>query len=239
MSKSTHAPASATIARADDTRTDSRVLDYLSEDVRRYVRQAVGTGSLCPREQAVKLYYAVRDGIFYEVYSTDIGRDGLCASAVIRSGRGFCLHKSILYAAAVRAVGIPSRILACRVRNHLSSANLQKLVGGDIFLHWFNEIRLDGVWIKATPVFNSLLCKLYGLTPLEFDGTTDSVRHSYGEGKAMEFLGDFLTFENPTYEDLVEAVRRAHPKMVTPSGIVPGETSLIDETPLASPTSIA
>ena len=207
------------------------VLDHASEEVRTYVRRILGAESLSPREQAVKLYYAVRDGIFYEVYGTDISLKGLCASAVVRSGQGFCLHKAILYAASVRAVGLPSRVVASRVRNHLSSANLQRLVGGAVFLHWFAEVRLDGVWLKATPVFNRLLCNLYGLEPLEFDGRSDALNHAYNGNQTMEFLGDPQRFDNPTYADLLGLVRRSHPNMVTGTGIVPGETRLVDEAP--------
>lgn len=211
------------------------VVDHRSREVADFVTDALdGDFDLSRRDLAVRLYYAVRDGIFYEVYATDLSEVGLRASAVVRAGQGFCLHKSVLFAAATRAVGIPSRIVGAPVRNHLSSVNLQKLVGGEVFLHWFNEVWLDGAWVKATPVFNKLLCKLYGLEPLEFDGTNDSLYHADTGNRSMEFVGDSRRFENPHYSELIELVRQMHPGMVTESGVVPGENRLIDEPPVRS-----
>jgi transglutaminase-like putative cysteine protease len=126
----------------------------------------------------VRLYYAVRDGVRYDVYGADLSREGMRASAILEAGHGFCLHTSILYAAAVRAVGIPSRLVLTDVRNHLASDRLKQLVGGEVFhFHCLTAVHLHGRWIRATPVFNKLLCRLYGIAPLEFDGLSDSMHH--------------------------------------------------------------
>lgn len=46
------------------------------------------------------------------------------------------------------------------VRNHLASPRLKRLVGGDVFrFHSFNSVHLDGRWVRATPVFNKILCR--------------------------------------------------------------------------------
>lgn len=215
----------ATLAATD-------LLDYDSPEVEAFVARALGPDRpTAPRKIAVALYYAVRDGIFYEVYGTDISQAGLRASAVAEGHRGFCLHKTLLFAAATRATGIPSRVVGAPVRNHLSSVNLQQLVGGEVFLHWYNEVWLDGAWRKATPIFNKMLCRLYGLPPLEFDGRTDSLHHADTGGRSMEFVGAPQRFETPAYADILGLVRRMHPRMVTESGIVPGQARLIDEAP--------
>jgi transglutaminase-like putative cysteine protease len=93
-------------------------LDSSSSEVRDLVRR---TAAASPRDHAVNLYSAVRDGIRYEVYGADLSREGLRASQIIRTGSGMCLHKSIVYAAALRAAGIPSRLVLTDVRNHLAS----------------------------------------------------------------------------------------------------------------------
>ncbi|WP_019927375.1 transglutaminase family protein [Nocardia sp. BMG111209] len=206
-------------------------LDHSHPSVAEFTAAAIGDRSNTLRDKAVDLYYAVRDGVNYEVYGTDISPDGLRASAVLSAGRGFCLHKSILYAATVRSVGIPSRILCSRVRNHLASPGLRALVGGEVFLHWYNEIHLDDRWIKATPVFNRLLCRMYGMESLEFDGRSDSIFHPTADGGRMEFLDEELVFDEVDPDRFTTLIAQAHPAMVTDRGTVPGDGVLAAEAP--------
>jgi transglutaminase-like putative cysteine protease len=191
-------------------------LDHDSTVVRDFVDRAVGAEAGTPVETAIKLYYAVRDKIMYEVYGADLSRNGLRASSIISRGRGFCIHKSTVYAAVCRAAGIPSRIVLTDVRNHLASERLRQLVGGDVFrFHALNSVYLEGQWVRATPVFNKMLCRLYGITPLEFDGRADSVSHPYDTAgrRYMEFLRDHGDFDDFPYEYVIEGIRAAHPKL--------------------------
>jgi transglutaminase-like putative cysteine protease len=211
-------------------------LDYESDAVRDFVARAVPDMSISPTDKAVALYYAVRDGVFYEVYGMDLSRPGLRASTVATTKQGFCLHKSILYAAAVRAVGIPSRLVAGEVRNHLASDRLKELVGGEVFLHWLNAIYLEGRWLKVTPVFNKMLCRLYGITPLEFDGTSDSLYHPFDKKgqRQMEFLRMVGEFDDVDYPEVVDAMRTRHPGMFAEGTTVPASGSLVEEAPAAT-----
>lgn len=70
------------------------------------------------REAAVRLYYAVRDEFLYDPYGIDTNVEALKASNVLRTGKGFCVPKAALLAAAARAVGIPARVGYADVRNH-------------------------------------------------------------------------------------------------------------------------
>jgi transglutaminase-like putative cysteine protease len=204
-----------------DLTAPTRFLDHDHPVVGAFVRKALGDpGDATDIDKAVKLYYAVRDGIRYDVYDADLSTTGLTASAIISRGKGFCVHKSIVYAAAVRAVGIPSRIVYGDVRNHLASPRLRELVGGDIFrFHSLASVHLDGRWVKATPVFNKLLCKLYGMAPLEFDGRADSLYHPFdGEGRRhMEFLKFHGDFDDVPYDLVVNGIRQAHPRLLASS----------------------
>jgi transglutaminase-like putative cysteine protease len=202
-------------------RAATEFLDYDHPVVGNFVTKALGdVAGGTDIEKAVRLYYAVRDGIQYDVYDADLSRTGLTASAIISRGKGFCVHKSIVYAAAVRSVGIPSRIVYGDVRNHLASPRLRELVGGDIFrFHSLASVYLEDRWVKATPVFNRLLCRLYGMTPLEFDGRADSLYHPFdGEGRRhMEFLKFHGDFDDVPYDLVVDGIRQAHPKLFASS----------------------
>jgi len=209
----------------------TRFLDHDAPAVREFVRRAVPDEAAAPTDKAVRLYYAVRDGIRYDVYGADLSRTGLRASSVVEARKGFCLHKAILYAAAVRAVGIHSRLVLTDVRNHLASERLKALVGGDVFrFHCLTALQLEGRWIRATPVFNRALCRLYGIAPLEFDGTADSVHHPYdARGRRhMEFLHEHGEFADFPYDLVVPGLSLASPRLFRgPTVLASG--SLTDE----------
>ncbi|MFE9751098.1 transglutaminase family protein [Saccharothrix saharensis] len=195
-------------------------LDHESAAVQEFIDAAVPDRGADQRELAISLYYAVRDDVFYEVYGADLSRDGFKASSVATRKQGFCLHKSVLYAACCRAVGIPARLHYGEVRNHLASDRLREHIGGDVFFHGLTSVHLDGKWVKATPVFNGLLCRLYGLKPLEFDGVHDSLHHPFDEDgrRSMEFLVDHGGFDDLPYEFVMDQMRTNHPDFLDAEG---------------------
>ncbi|WP_436500842.1 transglutaminase-like domain-containing protein [Actinokineospora sp. HUAS TT18] len=207
----------------DEDRRETEFLDFSDPTVQTFIEKALRKAGDPDDEigRAIALYYAVRDGLHYEVYGAVADREAFQASAIIKRGMGFCVHKSIVYAAAVRALGIPSRIVYGDVRNHLSSPRLRELVGGDVFcFHSLTSVFLDGHWVKATPVFNKLLCHVYRIAPLDFDGRADSLYHPYDEEgrQHMEFLrmrGEFADFP---YETVVSGIREAHPLLFQAEG---------------------
>ncbi len=203
-------------ADLDKLRQPTEFLDHDSPVVRRFVHDALRDEDTTDVQRAVRLYYAVRDGLLYEVYGADLSRSGLRASAIISAGTGFCVHKSLVYAAALRAVGIPSRLIFGDVRNHLASDRLRRLVGGDVFcFHSLTSVFLEGRWLKATPVFNKLLCRLYRIAPLDFDGAADSMYHPFDQDgrRHMEFLHMHGEFDDFPYSTVINGLRTAHPRL--------------------------
>ena len=147
-------------------------------------------GKTGDRQQAVSLYYAVRDEIRYNPYSLDLSVRGMRASSVLEHGEGWCVNKAILLAACCRYLGIPARLGFADVINHLTTAKLREKMGSDVFKwHGYTEIWLAGRWVKATPAFNIALCEKAGLQPLEFDGIHDSIYHEFDKAgnKHMEY----------------------------------------------------
>ena len=188
-------------------------LDFDSQIVADYTDQIIGSEP-DPVKQIVKLFYAVRDKIRYDVYGVDMSRQGMKASSIIKNKVGFCIHKSIVFAAAARYLGIPSRLTFSDVRNHLSSPALKKLVGGDVFnYHAYAEVYVKGRWIKATPVFNLMLCHLFKMDPLEFDGVNDATLQPYdkkGE-QCLEFINYHGSFDDLPYKQCITALKKHHP----------------------------
>ena len=98
--------------------------------------EGVVEGTETPVEQAVKLYYAVRDSIRYDPYRISLDRELFQASHLLGAGAGFCLPKANLLIASARAVGIAAAIGLSDVANHLCTERLRRLMGGkELFLH--------------------------------------------------------------------------------------------------------
>ncbi|UTI63870.1 transglutaminase family protein [Paraconexibacter antarcticus] len=166
-----------------------------------------------PREQAVTLYYAVRDGFRYDPYTLDLTPAGFRASTVLERGAGYCVPKAALLAAAARVVGIPSRVGFADVRNHLSSPKLLALMGTDRFVyHGYTELLLDGRWVKATPAFNRSLCEKTHTKPLEFDGREDSLLQPLDvDGRRhMEYLVDHGAYPDVPVDQMKQALFAAY-----------------------------
>src|SRR3990172_1500369 len=82
-------------------------IDSDDADVRAFAaRRAAGADGALAR--AVRLYYAVRDEIPYDPYYVGAARAYFRASDCLRAGRGFCIPKAALLAAAARALGVPA-----------------------------------------------------------------------------------------------------------------------------------
>ena len=168
-----------------------------------------------PRERAVRLYYAVRDGIVYDPYYPFYLPEHYRASNVLDKGRGYCVCKAALLCALGRTVGIPSRIGFATVRSHLATTNLIEHLGSDLFVyHGFTEFFLEGKWIKSTPAFNKELCYRHKVAPLEFDGRRDSLFQEYDmENKRyMEYLAYHGTYADIPLDRILAAWNETYGK---------------------------
>lgn len=174
----------------------SRFIDSDHPTLIEFAEQARGL-SQQPIEQAINLYYAVRDGVRYNPYSFSRDPETLKASYVLKHANSYCVPKAVLLAACARHCSIPARIGLADVRNHLSTPRLLELLRSDVFaMHGYTELYLEGRWVKATPAFNATLCAMFNVAPLVFDGQSDSVFHPYNQQgeRYMEYLTDHGQF---------------------------------------------
>lgn len=197
----------------------TRFLDFEHPAVQDFVAAATDSADP-PREKAVSLYYAVRDGIRYDPYRFRMEPDVFAASNTVQEQAAYCVPKALLYAAALRAVGIPARPGFADVRNHLTTRRLLEIAGTDVFSwHGYVAVLLDGRWVKATPAFNIEMCRRFDVLPLEFDGRSDSLMHPYNarQQRHMEYIKQHGEFDDLPYERLAEEMLRAYPQLIAAS----------------------
>lgn len=173
------------------------IIDCDHSAIAAFAEETVGSSCTDPVAAAVKLYYAVRDGIWYDPYSPFYEPEHYRASNILQNRRGFCISKASLLCALGRARKIPSRVGFATVRNHLATKQLLDMLGTDLFVyHGYTEFFLESKWVKATPAFNVELCERHRVRPLEFNGRQDSVFHAYNldQQQFMEYLKDHGTY---------------------------------------------
>src|SRR5688572_19021855 len=103
-----------------------------------------GAGS--DRERAVRLYYAIRDGVRYDPYTMALREEEYRASRIAEMPAAYCTQKAILLAATARAIGIPAALGFADVRNHLTTPTLERLMAGNDHFVWhgYTDLYLEG-----------------------------------------------------------------------------------------------
>ena len=192
-------------------------LDHDNAAVVNYAAE-ITSGAADDVAMAVALFNAVRDGIRYDPHNLSSEPADHRASAVLGGRQRWCVPKAVLLSAACRSVGIPARLGFADVRNHLQSPTLSERMGTDLFFwHGYSVMWLDGAWRKASPAFNTELCRRFGTEPLDFDGRSDALLHAHdgGGNRHMEYVNQRGVYDDlPLTEIFDTFAREYHPDLV-------------------------
>ncbi len=190
------------------------IIDSDHPTIRDHAEKTV-SGVRDPVDKAVKIYYAVRDGIWYDPYYPFYLPEHYRASNVLKSGRGYCVCKASLLCALGRACGIPSRVGFATVKNHLATRQLLEFLGSDLFVyHGYVEFLLEDKWVKATPAFNRELCQRHKVAPLEFNGREDSIFQPFNleNQQFMEYVAEHGVFADIPLQEILAAWKATYGK---------------------------
>ncbi len=198
----------------------TQIIDSDNRDIIEYAEAVVGKAGT-DLDKAIKVFYAVRDDIFYDPYNVSINPEKLKGSYTLKRGKGYCVTKAVLLAACGRAVGVPSRLGYADVKNHISTKRLRESMQTEVFYyHGFTEFYLNGRWVKATPAFNLSLCEKFQIKPLEFDGAEDSLFHEYdkrGE-RHMEYLKYHGHYADLPLQEIIDIYAKHYPMEIYDDG---------------------
>lgn len=184
----------------NDYLKDTAFLDYKDPKFEEFTQLI--DPSISEVEIAVQLYYLTRDSFLYDPYHLDLTFNGLKASHVLSKKRAWCVEKSSVLAALARKFNIPSRLGYAIVTNHIGVEKLTRyLKREEIVFHGFVELYLNRKWVKCTPAFDPRICRVSGVTPLEWDGSSDSLFQEFDHGKKfMEYKHFYGVFDDVPIE---------------------------------------
>lgn len=189
---------------------------YLIDSDNPAVKKAAGeicSNSPTQNEKAVKIFYFVRDVINYNMYAVSTKKEAYKASAILQSGQGWCLQKAILLTALARAAGIPSRLLVVSLKNRRAPNKAIESLGTDLFFpHVYNEVFLDGKWLKIAATFDKEICDRGGVPAVEFDGKNNAILSAVDlKGQPyIEYLDDYGFYADVPWDFIVENNKKVY-----------------------------
>lgn len=187
-------------------------IDYDSPIISKIAKKIAASD---PDKTARATFYFVRDKVIYNPYSQFYLPEHYPASRTLDRGEGFCVQKAVLLAALARANGIPARLVFADIMNYLVPQKLWEIMKTNLFaFHGYNELYIDGRWIKVTPTFDLDMCKRLSLRPIEFDGHNSATFHKYDlNGRLhIEYTNDHGHFADLPYEKIMDGLRHAYTK---------------------------
>lgn len=179
-------------------------IDCDAEPVKEKSRELV-QGIAGDRKKAIRIFYAVRDGIKYTIYGKRSLPEHFRASYVLSAGQGYCVQKAILFVALARAASIPARLRFAAIRNHLMPRDLLEKRGSDFLAYnGYADLSLDGSWVKVAPTFDIVCCNNAGLRPVDFDGEHDALLPSLTpDGRRhIEYVEDRGFFQDVPFDEI-------------------------------------
>jgi hypothetical protein len=191
----------------------TRFLDSNSPEIQEYIHEFLSLSS--KKEQALALYYKVRDGFLYDPYHLDLRPEKLVASTILEKKRAWCVEKAIVFATALRTLGIPSRLGYAIVENHIGVEKLEQILRSKkIVFHGYVDVFLDDKWTKATPAFDQRICRLSGVDPLSWDAVEDSLFQPYSaSGRFMEYHHDYGVFDDVPVQLMNAEMKKHYPHL--------------------------
>lgn len=167
------------------------------------------------KELAIELYYTVRDHFLYDPFHLNLTSEALKSSSVFQKKRAWCVEKAIILATCARYFEIPSRLGYAIVVNHIGTEKLTHyLRRNEIVFHGYVELFIENKWVKCTPAFDKRICRVSGVTPLDWNGETDSLFQAFEKDQQfMEYMHDYGTFDDVPVNLMNKEMKHYYPHL--------------------------
>lgn len=173
------------------------------------------------KEQAIELYFAVRDQFRYDPFRIRLDLNQLRSTNLLKTNSGHCIDKAVFLISCLRYLNIPAGIGLAKVKNHIGTGKLEKLLQTNVLVpHGYVNVYLNDKWVKCTPAFNKELCGLLNVPELEFDGVNDSIFQNYdGRDQFMEYIEDYGNFSELPHQLMIDLMKKEYPILFDSNGL--------------------
>ncbi|MCL5958148.1 MAG: transglutaminase-like domain-containing protein [Chloroflexi bacterium] len=180
----------------------TKYLNYEHPLVRECVRGAIA-GLSGEVEKAEAIFYFVRDRIEYNFAPDVFSWEDLRASHTMEIGNGFCVQKAVLFAAMLRAAGIPSKVGFQDIRSLVVPQKYVDLLGDSIGYHGLNAVYLRGRWIRLDATLDKVLVEQRRYRLVDFSSTHDCLLPSTDADGRPHFV---IVKDYGSYSDVPDAI---------------------------------
>jgi transglutaminase-like putative cysteine protease len=166
-------------------------------------------------ERAEKIFYFIRDSIRY-TFIPRFDSDDYRASSILKSSRGFCTQKAILFCALARCAGIPAGIhFYDIVDKSLPDETVAMMKTSTFYRHGIAELYLDGIWRQYDATLDSALVERNGLRPVEFDAGADCLMHeaTLDGSPHITYVKDHGRVSRVTFDEIMGWFRLYYPHL--------------------------
>jgi hypothetical protein len=187
--------------------------DYSHPDFQEYIAPILRVNK---EEQAIALFNKVRDDFRYDPYHLDLRENALKASTVVKKKKAWCVEKSIVLTAGLRAIGIPAKPGYGIVVNHIGVEKLTNyLRRPEIVFHGYVSVFYNEKWQKITPAFDPLVCRASKVDILQWDGCKDVIFQEFDKsgGKFMEYIHYYGEFDDVPIELMNKEMKKYYPHL--------------------------
>ena len=78
--------------------------------------------------------------------------------------------------------------------------------------HGYDELYIDGRWVKVTPIFDLKMCQENRIIPVEFDGKNDAMFHSHNRDGELhiEYVHDYGHYQDVPLAEILAGWNQAY-----------------------------
>lgn len=167
-----------------------------------------------PIDSARAIFYFVRDGIKYKIFTDELPPEIFKASETLKRGYGFCIPKAVLMVALNRAAEIPARLHFADIINHqLPPHILDRLRTNLMVFHGYVDLYLNSRWVSLNPALDIELCNKYGIHQVEFASDEDALFHHLAKNGRLhiKYIEDHGTYDDLPYDEIISAFKSTYP----------------------------
>ncbi len=169
-----------------------------------------------PEDKAKAIFYFVRDYIRY-IFRADLDEQKYKASSILKSGKGFCTQKAILFCALARACQIPSGIHFYDIVDYtLNETFVRFLKTRTLYHHGVPVLYLNNTWYQYDATLDIELVKNKGLRPVEFCMGQNCLMHptTLNGEKHVEYVRDHGMYSDVTFKEIESWLKEGYPHLL-------------------------